>query len=338
MSNETEIREQIKTDSEAVHDNTTLNQFKAKYTGRNGVITGLFSSLKDIKDKDEKVNKGKSINELKNYFEDVFAGTEKKLIALEKAKNMQGIDLTLPAYSIARGSLHPLIKTMEEIKSIFLRMGFSVAEGPEIEKDYYNFEALNFPKDHPARDMHDTFIIDNEYLLRTHTSPIQIRVMEKQKPPLKILAPGRVYRRDAADSSHSPVFHQVEGFMVDEGIRFSDLKGVLELFTQQIFGKDLKVRFRPSFFPFTEPSAEVDVQCVNCKGKGCQACKNTGWMEILGSGMIHPNVFRNVGYDPEKYTGFAFGMGVERIAMLKYRIDDMRLFFENDVRFLRQFK
>jgi phenylalanyl-tRNA synthetase alpha chain len=337
MDMDKDMKEQINKDAGAVQDTASLNQFKAKYTGRSGVITGLFSSLKDIVDKEEKISKGRYFNEIKNYFESVFAEAERKLIALQKANNLKDFDITLPAYSIAKGAQHPLIKTMEEIKSIFLRMGFSVADGPDIEKNYYNFEALNFPEDHPARDMHDTFTIDDEYILRTHTSPIQIRVMEKCKPPLKILAPGRVYRKDAADASHSPVFHQVEGFMVDEGVRFSDLKGVLEMFTQEIFGKELKVRFRPSFFPFTEPSAEVDVQCVSCRGKGCAICKNTGWLEILGSGMIHPNVLKNVNYDPEKYTGFAFGMGVERIAMLKYRIDDMRLFFENDIRFLRQF-
>ncbi len=337
MDIDKDMKEQINKDAGAVQDTASLNQFKAKYTGRSGVITGLFSSLKDIGGKQEKINKGKYFNEIKSYFESVFAEAERKLIELQKTKNLKDFDITLPAYSIAKGTQHPLIKTMEEIKSIFLRMGFSVADGPDIEKNYYNFEALNFPADHPARDMHDTFTIDDEYILRTHTSPIQIRVMEKCKPPLKILAPGRVYRKDAADASHSPVFHQVEGFMVDEGVRFSDLKGVLEMFTQEIFGKELKVRFRPSFFPFTEPSAEVDVQCVSCKGKGCAICKNTGWLEILGSGMIHPDVFKNVNYDAEKYTGFAFGMGVERIAMLKYRIDDMRLFFENDIRFLRQF-
>ena len=218
-----------------------------------------------------------------------------------------------------------------------MRMGFSIEYGPDVEEAYYNFTALNFPEEHPAMDMHDTFHIDEKYLLRTHTSPIQIRTMLKHRPPLRVIAPGRVYRRDAADSSHSPVFHQVEGFMVDGNVRFSDLKGVLDMFTKEIFGHDLKTRFRPSFFPFTEPSAEVDVQCVNCRGKGCPTCKNTGWLEILGCGMIHPEVFKNVKYDPEKYTGFAFGMGVERIALLKYGIDDMRLFFENDIRFLRQF-
>jgi len=216
-------------------------------------------------------------------------------------------------------------------------MGFSIEEGPEIEKDYYNFTALNFAPEHPARDMHDTFHIDDEYLLRTHTSPIQIRTMEKSAPPYKFIAPGRVYRRDAMDATHSTVFHQVEGLMVDTDIKFSHLKGVLDLFLKEMFGSDLKTRFRPSFFPFTEPSAEVDVQCASCRGKGCNVCKHTGWLEIMGSGMIHPNVLRAVKVDPEKYTGFAFGMGVERIAMLKYRIDDMRLFFENDTRFLKQF-
>ncbi len=226
---------------------------------------------------------------------------------------------------------------MEEINSVFLRMGFTIETGPEIESEYNNFTALNFPMDHPAMDMHDTFYMEEEYLLRTHTSPIQIRAMKKNRPPLKIIAPGRVYRRDAPDASHSPVFHQVEGFMVDTNIRFSDLKGVLDLFAKEMFGKQLKTRFRPSFFPFTEPSAEVDVQCANCMGKGCRVCKQTGWLEILGAGMIHPNVFKAVKYDNEKYRGFAFGMGVERIAMLKYNISDMRAFFDNDIRFLKQF-
>ncbi len=331
------LKEQLRNEAEQINNEIDLKNFASKYRGNNGIISKLFQELKNLKNKEEKKQKGKEINDLKQYFEELYTEKEKFLIEKIKQEELKNIDVTFPAYNIKKGKLHPLTQVMEEIKSIFLRMGFSIAEGPDIETDYYNFEALNFPIDHPARDMHDTFKIDDKNLLRTHTSPIQVRVMEKQKPPLKIIAPGRVFRRDAVDASHSPVFHQVEGFMVDKNIRFSDLKGVLDLFTKEIFGKDLKTRFRPSFFPFTEPSAEVDVQCVNCMGKGCPVCKQTGWLEILGAGMIHPNVFRAVKYDPEKWTGFAFGMGVERIAMLKYGIDDLRLFYENDLRFLDQF-
>jgi phenylalanyl-tRNA synthetase alpha chain len=329
-----DLKKQIKADAEAVKDTVALSQFKSKYNGKKGIVTELFSTLKDASDRKET---GRQINELKVYVETLFAEKETALLNIKKSEELKGMDATLPAYDVSTGTLHPLTKVMDDIKSIFTRMGFSVEEGPEIEKDYYNFTALNFQPEHPARDMHDTFHINDEYLLRTHTSPIQVRTMEKYAPPLKVLAPGRVYRRDAIDASHSTVFHQVEGFMVDTNIKFSDLKGVLDLFMKEIFGSDLKTRFRPSFFPFTEPSAEVDVQCVHCRGKGCNVCKHTGWLEILGSGMIHPNVLRAVRIDPEKYTGFAFGMGVERIAMLKYQVDDMRLFFENDLRFLKQF-
>jgi len=331
------LKEQIKNEADLIKNEIDLRNFSSKYRGSNGIFNQLFQDLKNIQNKDERKQKGKEINDLKLFFDEIWTQKEKELIEKLRLEELKQIDLTLPAYEVKKGKLHPLTKVMEEIKSIFLRMGFSIAEGPDIEADYYNFEALNFPKDHPSRDMHDTFRIDDSYILRTHTSPIQIRTMEKFKPPLKIIAPGRVFRRDAIDASHSPVFHQVEGFMVDKNIRFSDLKGVLDLFTKEIFGKNLNTRFRPSFFPFTEPSAEVDVQCVNCMGKGCPACKYTGWLEILGAGMIHPNVFRAVKYDPKKWTGFAFGMGVERIAMLKYGINDLRLFYENDLRFLGQF-
>ncbi|MBI3599955.1 MAG: phenylalanine--tRNA ligase subunit alpha, partial [Nitrospinae bacterium] len=245
-------------------------------------------------------------------------------------------DITLPGRLPDIGSIHPLTKVLNEVVDIFIGMGFTIEEGPEIELDYYNFEALNIPKDHPARDMQDTFYITDDVILRTHTSPVQVRTMERRPPPLKIIAPGKVYRCDA-DITHSPMFHQVEGFMVDKDITFGDLKGMLELFVHQFFGKDIALRFRPSFFPFTEPSAEVDIQCVICKGSGCRVCKGTGWLEILGSGMIDPAVFSYVKYDPEEWTGFAFGMGIERIAMLKYGVDDIRLFFENDLRFLKQF-
>ncbi len=332
-----EVKNQIQPDVDKVTSLPALAEVKAKYLGKKGSITILFEELKNIKDKEEKKEKGRQINELKLGLDAACDEKEKQLLSAKKAEELKEMDLTLPGYSFSKGSIHPLTKTMDEINSIFMRMGFSIEEGPDIEEAYLNFTALNFPEEHPAMDMHDTFHIDDKNLLRTHTSPIQIRAMRKYKPPFKIIAPGRVYRRDAVDASHSPVFHQVEAFMVDENVRFSDLKGVIDLFTKEILGKDLKTRFRPSFFPFTEPSAEVDVQCVNCRGKGCQTCKNTGWLEIMGCGMIHVNVFKNVNYDFEKYTGFALGMGVERVAMLKYGINDMRLFFENDIRFLRQF-
>jgi phenylalanyl-tRNA synthetase alpha chain len=255
---------------------------------------------------------------------------------LKKRLSSETIDVTLPGKYTPVGREHPINKVLREIEDIFVSMGFGIEEGPQVELDYYNFEALNVPKDHPARDMQDTFYITDDVLLRTHTSPVQIRTMEKQKPPLRFIAPGKVYRCDA-DISHTPMFHQVEGLMVDTDVSFSDLKGVLETFIHRMFSPETPVRFRPSFFPFTEPSAEVDIGCIFCEGKGCQVCKGTGWLEILGAGMVNPRVFEMVGYNPEVYTGFAFGMGVERITMLKYGIDDIRLFFENDLRFLRQF-
>jgi phenylalanyl-tRNA synthetase alpha chain len=246
------------------------------------------------------------------------------------------IDVTLPGRAVRRGRIHPVIQVRREICAIFTSFGFSVVEGPEIELDYYNFEALNIPKDHPARDMQDTFYIEENIVLRTHTSPVQVRVMEKVKPPVRILSPGRVYRPDS-DISHTPMFHQIEGLLVDKGISFGDLKGILTAFLKKVFGEKTTLRFRPSFFPFTEPSAEVDIRCVMCGGQGCRVCGQSGWLEILGSGMVDPAVFLNVGYDPEIYSGFAFGLGLERIAMLKYGISDIRLFFENDIRFLKQF-
>ncbi len=245
-------------------------------------------------------------------------------------------DVTIPGRRPLRGRLHPVTQISLEISKIFNSLGFAIVEGPEVELDYYNFEALNIPKDHPARDMQDTFYISDDVVLRTHTSPLQVRVMEKRRPPLRIIAPGRTYRCDS-DATHTPMFHQVEGLMVGEDISFGDLKGILTIFVHQMFGADVALRFRPSFFPFTEPSAEVDIECVMCRGQGCRVCSQTGWLEILGSGMVDPEVFKMVGYDPDKVTGFAFGMGIERIAMLKFGIDDLRLFFENDLRFLRQF-
>ncbi|HDT15139.1 MAG TPA: phenylalanine--tRNA ligase subunit alpha [Firmicutes bacterium] len=331
------IEADIKKDIETVKDANSLQLFKAKFIGKKGAVTELFSSMKDIRDAGEKKEKGRAINELKKLVESLCEEKEKELLEEKRKEAFKDIDITLPGYRIEKGVRHPLSAVMFEIRDIFMNMGFSVEEGPEIETEYNNFTALNFPDDHPALDMHDTFYMDDKHLLRTHTSPVQVRAMKKLKPPLKILAPGRVYRRDNIDATHSSVFHQVEGFMVDENIRFSDLKGILDLFAKKIFGQDLKTRFRPSFFPFTEPSAEVDVQCVHCRGKGCSSCGKTGWLEILGCGMIHPNVLEEVNIDAEKFAGFAFGMGVERIAMLKYGIDDMRMFFENDLRFLKQF-
>ncbi len=314
-----------------------LQQLRIKYLGKKGLVTSKLKILSTISPGLRPVY-GKAINEVKDYVEEEINRLEALLKKEEHKKRIlsETIDITLPGKFTPFGREHPINKVLSEIIGIFVSMGFEVEEGPEVELDYYNFEALNMPKDHSARDMQDTFYISDDIVLRTHTSPVQIRVMEKRKPPLKIIAPGKVYRCDA-DISHTPMFHQVEGFMVDTDIAFSDLKGVLESFIHSFFTVETPVRFRPSFFPFTEPSAEVDIGCIFCSGKGCRVCKSTGWLEILGAGMINPKVFEMVGYDPEIYSGFAFGMGVERMTMLKYSIDDIRLFFENDMRFLRQF-
>ena len=318
----------------------TEDQFLAirtKYIGRKGLLTGLLRNIAQVSDVDKPLF-GKQCNELKNLLnariEEALQtqATRKKEDILLKEK----IDVTLPGSLIRTGRLHPIIQIRQEICSIFASFGFSIVEGPEVELDYYNFEALNIPKNHPARDMQDTFYIEDNIVLRTHTSPVQVRVMEKVKPPLRILSPGKVYRRDS-DVSHTPMFHQIEGLLVDKGVSFGDLKGILTAFLKKIFGEGTTLRFRPSFFPFTEPSAEVDIRCVMCGGKGCRVCGQSGWLEILGSGMVDPAVFCNVDYDTEEYTGFAFGLGLERIAMLKYGISDIRLFFENDIRFLKQF-
>jgi phenylalanyl-tRNA synthetase alpha chain len=314
-----------------------LSNLRVKYLGKKGIITSHVKSLSTISPSERPLF-GKKINEIKQFIEQE-CNVKESFLKDEELKNKllsEVIDITLPGKFIAPGLEHPLNKTLSEVVDIFIRMGFSVEEGPEVELDWYNFEALNIPRDHPARDMQDTFYINEDVVLRTHTSPVQVRVMEKRKPPLRFIAPGKVYRCDA-DISHTPMFHQVEGLMVDRDITFSNLKGVLITFLRQMFGADLSVRFRPSFFPFTEPSAEVDIGCIFCGGVGCRICKGSGWLEILGAGMVNPKVFEKVGYDTEAYTGFAFGMGIERIAMLKYSIDDIRLFFENDIRFLRQF-
>lgn len=321
-----------------------LEQLRVEILGRSGSLTLRLRGLKDLP-AEERPRAGQELNQLRQTIETQLEERLGAVKARSQAQALQAerIDVTLPGTRWERGRLHPLTLVIDQIVDIFAGMGFEIARGPDIEDDYHNFEALNFPKDHPARDMQDTFFVAGDRLLRTHTSPVQIRTMESRQPPLQVIVPGAVYRHDD-DATHSPMFHQVEGFMVDRDISFANLKGVLTHFLKQIFGRDLAVRFRPSFFPFTEPSAEIDIQCVICGGGGksangqtCRVCKASGWLEILGAGMIDPNVFKFVGYDPEEVSGFAFGMGVERIAMLKYGIDDIRLFFANDLRFLRQF-
>jgi phenylalanyl-tRNA synthetase alpha chain len=310
---------------------------KTKYLGRKGEFASLIKDLANLPPPDRR-RAGEAINRVKKKAEQEISELLEGFQDEEKKQRLtrEKLDVTLPGRRERLGRTHPITQVLEEVIDIFTGLGFEIAEGPEVELDYYNFEALNIPKDHPARDMQDTFYIGPDVCLRTHTSPVQIRVMEKHPPPVSIIAPGTVYRRDS-DLTHTPMFHQVEGFMVDEGINFGHLKGVLTHFLNRLFGEDRGIRFRPSFFPFTEPSAEVDIQCVICRGSGCRVCKQSGWLEILGCGMIHPEVFRFVKYDAEKFTGFAFGLGIERIAMLKFGIDDIRLFFENDVRFLGQF-
>lgn len=314
-----------------------IQEIRVKYLGKKGALTAIMKSIGTLSP-EERPAIGQVVNSVREQLEEKIESALTAIRSASKAEKLQRerLDVTLPGRCRPAGSKHPITLVTEEIAEIFAGLGFQVAEGPEIELDYYNFEALNFPKDHPARDMQDTFFIDDNILLRTHTSPVQVRTMLKHAPPVRIIAPGTVYRCDS-DATHSPMFHQVEGLMVDQGVTFGDLKGILTIFVNQFFGKGTGVRLRPSFFPFTEPSAEVDIACVICKGKGCRVCKNTGWLEILGAGMVDPEVFRHVHYDTETISGFAFGMGIERIAMLKYGIGDMRLLFENDLRFLRQF-
>jgi len=313
-----------------------LEQVRIRYVGKKGELTQLLRGIGQVPP-EERPAIGRLVNEARDAVEAELAARQRELAsaALEARLAAETIDVTLPGWGPVLGRRHPLTQVLDEIKRIFTGLGFEVVEGPEIETDWYNFEALNIPRDHPARDLQDTFFITEDILLRTQTSPVQIRVMEAQKPPVRIIAPGKVFRVDA-DVTHSPMFHQVEGLYVDEGVTFGELKGTLSIMARELFGRR-PVRFRPSYFPFTEPSAEMDIQCIICNGAGCRVCKNEGWLEILGSGMVHPQVLRNVGYDPERVSGFAFGMGVERIAMLMYGIDDIRLFFENDIRFLRQF-
>ncbi len=332
-----ELRRSFDEASKKVTNREALEALRNLYLSRKkGHLTDLFIKLKKVPP-DRKPEAGRLVNQVKDHIQQRIQALEAAMRRREEAPI--GIDPTLPGRKRYRGAAHPLILFEQEIASIFLRMGFSVEEGPEVETDYYNFEALNFPPHHPARDSWDTLYIQGDLLLRTHTSPVQIRVMEKKKPPIRIIIPGKVYRKETPDPTHLPMFYQVEGLVVDEGITFAHLKGTLEFFIRALFGEKLKIRFRPSFFPFTEPSAEVDIECIVCEGreKSCRVCGGTGWKEILGSGMVDPQVFKNVNIDPEKYSGWAFGLGIDRTAMFAFGIAEMRFFYENDLRFLRQF-
>lgn len=315
-----------------------IEAVRIKFLGKKGELTGILKQMGKLS-ADERPVVGQLANVIRSEIEAKIEEDSKAIAQKLQAEKLKAekIDVTLPGKAKVLGSRHPLTVVLDDIKDIFIGMGFDIVDGPEVEKDYYNFEALNIPKDHPARDTQDTFYINENIVLRTQTSPVQVRVMEKQQPPIRIISPGRVFRSDAVDATHSPLFHQIEGLVVDKGVSFADLKGTLEIFIKQLYGEDSVVRFRPHHFPFTEPSAEVDVQCFNCHGAGCPLCKGEGWIEILGCGMVHPKVLETCNIDPEVYSGFAFGLGLERIAMRRYNINDLRLFFENDVRFLKQF-
>ena len=315
-----------------------IDELRVRFLGKKGELTGILKQMGKLSPEERPVI-GQLANEVRSWIETDIETRLTEIKASQMAARLESekLDVTLPGKRPQFGAKHPLSIVLDEIKEIFIGMGFEIADGPEVETDYYNFEALNIPKDHPARDTQDTFYINENILLRTQTSPVQVRVMEQKKPPIRIISPGRVYRSDALDATHSPLFHQIEGLVVDKGITFADLKGTLETFIKRLYGEDSVVRFRPHHFPFTEPSAEVDVQCFNCKGEGCRLCKGEGWIEILGCGMVHPKVLSNCGIDPEVYSGFALGMGLERVVMRRYNIDDIRLFYENDVRFLKQF-
>jgi len=343
------IKTQIDSEIGNINSPETLEELRVKYLGRKGLIAQLTGSIPNMP-QGERAAFGQEVNALKNKITFLIDEKQRAITGKPTKSPLSSVDIGLPGISQELGHLHPITQVTNEICAIFSQMGFAIVEGPEVETEYNNFTGLNIPLEHPSRDVFDTFYLKSpdypvqqanrqtgKLLLRSHTSPVQIRVMKSRKPPLAVVVPGRVYRPDAVDASHSFMFHQIEGFVVDENIKFSDLKGALEVIAKGVFGKEIKMRFRPHFFPFTEPSAEVDISCIICQGKGCSVCGRKGWLEILGSGMIHPRVFKNVGYKPGRYTGFAFGMGVERIAMLKYGIDDIRLFFENDLRFLRQF-
>lgn len=334
--------EKIKNDAveeiKGASDSKGLDEIRIKYLGKKGLLTGILRGMGGLSAEERPVI-GKFANDVREEIENAIEENANKIKSGERNKRLfeEVIDVTMPGKGSKIGGLHPETKVLDEIKEIFFGMGFSVAEGPEVELDYYNFEALNIPENHPAKDEQDTFYINDKVVLRTQTSPVQIRTMEKTKPPIRIIVPGRVYRSDAVDATHSPVFTQIEGLVVDKGITMANLKGTLDTFAQRFFGEKTRTKFRPHHFPFTEPSAEVDVSCFVCGGEGCRVCKGSGWIEILGAGMVHPDVLRRGGIDPEVYSGFAFGMGLERIVMIKYGIDDIRLLFENDVRFLKQF-
>ena len=330
------LRAELPGAREAVADEKSLEAFRVKYLGKNGLLAGLYARLGQA-DAAERPALGKAINVLKGELERALATARGAVAAGADAARGDGIDPSLPGRQPWRGRRHILAAVLQEIVEIFHGMGFSVAEGPEVELDYFNFQALNFPEDHPSRDLQDTFYVEDDVLLRTHTSPVQIRYMKEHPPPVRIVVPGRVYRNEALDASHAAEFHQVEGLYVDDGVTLGDLTTTLRQFAHEFFGPAAELRFRPHFFPFTEPSAEADMTCFSCKGGGCRICGGTGWIEILGAGMVHPNVFEHAGYDPEAVTGFAFGMGIERMAMLRHGINDLRLFLENDIRFLSQF-
>ncbi len=337
MENLNALAQEAKDAISAAEDNATLEQLRVDFLGKKGQITALLKGLGKLS-AEERPKAGAQINVIKQELQGLIGERKSSLesAAVEAQLAAETIDVTLPGRGQSTGGIHPVTRTIERIEDFFSTIGFDVVEGPEIEDDYHNFEALNIPAHHPARAMHDTFYIDETTVLRTHTSPVQVRVMETQKPPLRIICPGRVYRCDS-DLTHTPMFHQVEGLLIDEHSSFADLKGLVEDFLRAFFERELQVRFRPSYFPFTEPSAEVDIQCVNCGGEGCRVCSQTGWLEIMGCGMVHPRVFEYSKIDTEKYAGFAFGMGVERLAMLRYGVNDLRLYFDNDLRFLEQF-
>ena len=334
--------EQIRSDSASEIEHSAelqqLDEIRVKYLGRKGLLTDMMRDLPSLP-KDQRPLIGRELNSLKGTLGKLIDDKKEQLLRVEEDKRLkaEAVDVTMPGHAYDLGKAHIVTRTLNEIIGILVSMGFSVEYGPEVESDYYNFEALNFPPEHPARDMQDTFYISDKLLLRTHTSPTQIRVMENTRPPVRVIMPGKCFRNEAIDTSHHVMFTQIEGLYVDRGVTFADLKATLESFLRRYFGSDTKLRFRPSFFPFTEPSAEVDISCFLCGGGGCRACKQKGWVELLGAGMVDPEVFKSVGYDSEKHTGFAWGMGIERIVMMKYGIDDIRLFFENDLRFLKQF-
>lgn len=332
------IRQKALNELENAASIQNIEAVRIKFLGKKGELTGILKQMGKLSAEERPVV-GQLANVIRSEIEAKIEEDSKSIAQKLQAEKLKAekIDVTLPGKAKVLGSRHPLTVVLDDIKDIFIGMGFDIVDGPEVEKDYYNFEALNIPKDHPARDTQDTFYINENIVLRTQTSPVQVRVMEKQQPPIRIISPGRVFRSDAVDATHSPLFHQIEGLVVDKGVSFADLKGTLEIFIKQLYGEDSVVRFRPHHFPFTEPSAEVDVQCFNCHGAGCPLCKGEGWIEILGCGMVHPKVLETCNIDPEVYSGFAFGLGLERIAMRRYNINDLRLFFENDVRFLKQF-